>query len=218
MIGRLHRVVAPTALLAAALATLPSDTALASAPASAATLASEGFAFLGEENGVRIHRREKRPGIELAAEGVLRGAPERARRVLLDYANHPRWNKHLKESRVLARGDNWLDVYQRLDLPVLDDRDYTLHVVWGADGDVLWFRFTTANDRGPGPVKGVVRITEHEGAWRLDPAEGGASTRAVYRFHMDLAGSFPSWMGKGQATRDVADLFTKVTAQLPNYP
>jgi len=211
------RVVAPVILAALGAPSLVAR-ADAPAPATAADLTKEGFAFFGEEKGVKIYRREQRPGIELAGDGVIAGSPDRVRRVLLDYASHPRWNKHLKESRLLARGDNWVDVYQRLDLPVLDDRDYTLHIVWGAEGDVLWFRFETANDRGPPPVKGVVRVTRHEGSWRFDKAADGVSTHAVYRFYMDLAGSFPSWMGKGQATRDVADLFAKVGAQLPSYP
>jgi hypothetical protein len=212
------RVIAPVVM--AALGVLVSDPARADAiaPAPPALLPKEGFAPLGEEQGVRIYRREQRPGIELAGVGAIAATPERVRRVLLDYARHPRWNRHLKESRVLARGDDWLDVYQRLDLPILDDRDYTLHVVWGADGDVLWLRFAAANERGPAPVKGVVRVTRHEGSWRFDPTNEGAGTRAVYRFYMDLAGSFPSWMGKGQATKDVAALFTKVTAELPSYP
>jgi hypothetical protein len=210
------RVVAPVVL--AALGVAPSAVSFADAPGPGSELTKEGFTLFGQERGVSIYRREQRPGIELAGDGSIAGSPERVRRVLLDYASHPRWNKHLKESRVLARGDNWLDVYQRLDLPVLDDRDYTLHIVWGADGDVLWLRFATANDRGPAPVNGVVRVSRHEGSWRFDASADRASTHAVYRFYMDLAGSFPAWMGKGQAKSDVADLFTKVTTQLPSYP
>jgi hypothetical protein len=204
-------------LFAAAASLLASaDAAPSGPPAPASALPGEGFKLLGEEKGVKIHRREQRPGIELAGEGDIAGSPDRVRRVLLDFASHPKWNKHLKESRVLGRGDGWLDVYQRLDLPVLDDRDYTLHVVWGAAGDVLWLRFETANERGPAPVRGVVRVTQHTGSWRLEPA--GQATRAVYRFHMDLAGSFPAWMGKGQAQSDVANLFVDVGKQLPRYP
>ena len=187
------------------------------APPAASALVGEGFVLVGEEKGVKIYRREKRPGIELAAEGTLGAAPERVRRVLIDYPSHQRWQKHLKENRVLARGDGFLDVYQRLDLPVLDDRDFTLHVTWGNDAEVFWMRFAVANERGPAPVRGVVRVTEQEGGWRLEPADGGMATHAVYRFHLDLAGSFPSWMGKGQATSDLAELFGNITRQLPSY-
>lgn len=196
----------------------PGSPASAGAPGPASALAAEGFVLLGEERGVKVYRREKRPGIELAAEGTFAATPERVRRVLVDYPSHQRWQKHLKENRILTRGDGSLDVYQRLDLPVLDDRDFTLHATWGAEGTILWMRFAVANERGPAPVPGVVRVTAHEGGWRLEPAAGGASTHAVYRFYLDLAGSFPRWLGKGQATSDIPDLFANITQQLPRYP
>ena len=189
----------------------------ASAPPPASGLVAEGFVFLGEENGVKVYRREKRPGIELAAEGKLFGAPERVRRVLVDYPSHTRWQKHLKENRVLAFGESSLDVYQRLSLPVLDDRDFTLHATWGNDADVFWTRFAIANERGPAPVAGVVRVTQQEGGWRLEPIDGGMATHAVYRCYIDLAGSFPAWMGKGSATSDLPELFASITRQLPSY-
>ena len=78
-------------------------------------------------------------------------------------------------------------------------------------------RFAIANERGPKPVDGVVRVTAHEGSWRLEPTDGGKGTRAVYRFHLDLAGSVPSWLGKSQATDDLVDLFTRIGRQLPRY-
>jgi hypothetical protein len=190
----------------------------AAAPAPASALAGEGFALIADEKGVKVYRREKRAGIELAAEGNIAATPERVRRVLVDYPSHQRWQKHLKENRILARGDGYLDVYQRLDLPVLDDRDFTLHVTWGDEGPVAWMRFAAAPGLGPAPVKGVVRVSYHEGGWRLEPTDGGRSTHAVYRFYLDLAGSVPGWMGKGQAANDLPELYANITKQLPSYP
>ena len=102
------------------------------------------------------------------------------------------------------------------DLPVIDDRDYTIQVTWGADGPILWMRFTAANERGPKPVADVVRVNTHEGAWRFEP-EGGKGTRAVYRFHLDVAGNVPSWLGKGQAKDDIIDFFVRLNKELPKY-
>jgi hypothetical protein len=198
--------------------TPPAPSPLASAPSPASALAGDGFVLIADSKGVKVYRREKRPGIELAAEGDLVASPERVRRVLIDYPSHRGWQKHLKESRILARGDGFLEVYQRLDLPVLDDRDFTLRVTWGDEGTVSWMRFVTANERGPAPVRGVVRVTQHEGGWRLEPINGGKATHAVYRFYLDLAGSFPSWMGKDQAAGDLPELFANITKQLPAYP
>jgi hypothetical protein len=186
------------------------------APASASALASEGFTFLGEEKGIRVHRREKRAGVEFAAETNFAATPEQVRRALLDYPNQHKWHTHLEENKILSRGADSLLVYQRLDLPVIDDRDYTLQVTWGAEGPILWTRFAVANERGPKPVDGVVRVTAHAGAWRLEP-DGGKGTRAVYRFHLDVAGSVPAWLGKDQAKDGLLDFFVRFKRELPNY-
>jgi hypothetical protein len=196
----------------------PAKTAAAPvrAPAAASALASEGFVFMAEEKGVRVHRREKRSGVEFAIETSLPASPEQVRRALIDYPNHKRWQKHLVENKIISRSDDSLVVYQRLDLPVVDDRDFTLKVTWGADGPILWKRFIVAKDLGPKPVDGVVRVSAHEGSWRLEP-EGATATRAVYRFHFDAAGSLPSWLGKGQAQDDIVDFVQRLKRELPKY-
>jgi hypothetical protein len=186
------------------------------APAPASALASEGFTLLGEEKGVRVYRRERRSGVEFAAEASLPAGAEQVRRALVDYPSHPKWQKHLKENKILARGADSLSVYQRLALPVIDDRDYTLQVTWGAEGSIPWMRFVVANELGPKPVPGVVRVTSHEGSWRLEP-DGDKATHAVYRFLFDAAGSVPSWLGKGQAKDDIVEYFVQLKQQLPNY-
>jgi hypothetical protein len=63
----------------------------------------------------------------------------------------------------------------------------------------------------------VVRISTHEGSWRLEAIDGGQRTHAVYQFHLDLAGKFPSWMGKGKAGKDLPNLFENVRKQLQYY-
>ncbi|HZS35237.1 MAG TPA: SRPBCC family protein [Polyangia bacterium] len=180
-------------------------------------LAQEGFHAVHAEQGVTVYRRESSSAIELGAEGAIDAPPEVVRAVLLDYANHPRWLKGLAESRVLYRGPATLDVYQRLVLPLIDDRDYTLRVTWGADGELQWLRFAAARDQGPPPVEGVVRVTLNEGGWKLYATGGGKATYAVYRFRLDLAGSVPRWMGKGRAGKEVAHLFESIRDQTQYY-
>ncbi len=165
-----------------------------------------GFQPVGQRDGVTVYQR-KADGIELSAEGDIAAPPSEVLRVLTDYAHHPRWVKSLAESQVIAQREGSLDVYQRLALPMIDDRDFTLHVNWGRDGERAWVRFAAVNERGPAPRRGVVRVNVHEGGWDLLPIDGGRATHAVYRFRIDLAGSFPSWMGRGAAARDVPALF-----------
>lgn len=192
----------------------------AHAPAGSAMdkLLAEGFSLLGTKDGVTLLHRQRTAGLELAAEGELPASPERVERVLLDYPAHKSWQGHLAECKVLAQGPDWLDVYERLSLPMLDDRDYTLHVTWGLDGGARWMRFKATLDDGPPPVEDVVRLGIHEGEWRLEPMEGETRTRALYRFRLDIQSDLADAMGGGQAQSDLVDLFAQIAAQLPRYP
>jgi len=176
----------------------------------------EGYAPAGGTASVEVYRRAAKGVIDLAARGRIEAPPAQLRRVLLDYVNHPKWNKALTVSRIVAQGDGYLDVYQRLDLPVLRDREYTLHVTWGEEGEVLWLRFSVRADQAP-PPHGVVRLTVHEGEWQLYPLDGGRATDARYRFRLDLAGMVPSWMARGRVSSDLPTFFDALKSQLPFY-
>ncbi len=177
-------------------------------------LTASGYVEFCNDKGVRVYRRSGTTGIDFAAEGDIAASPERVAGVLLDYAHHPTWVKGLGESRILQTGPFSLLVYQRLSLPVIDDRDYTLLVTWGEDAGARWLRFLTANDRGPQPRSGIVRVNVHEGGWRLEPRDGGQSTHAIYQFRLDLAGSMPGWLGRGRAGKDIPALFENIRRQV----
>lgn len=186
-------------------------------PPPASALSAEGFFLSTEEDGVRVYRREERSGVELAAEGNFKAPPAQVARVLIDFESFQSWQKHLAENRILARGPNFLDVYQRLDLPLLDDRDFSLHVTWGNEGALFWTRFVLVKDLGPAPKEGVVRALAHDGAWRFEPIDGGQATHAVYRLYVDMDASIPSWMSKGQATSELLEVFEIIGKRLPLY-
>jgi hypothetical protein len=180
-----------------------------------AMLSGQGYEKVGERDGVMVYRRPDH-AIDLAAVGDIDAPPDVVRRVLIDYASHPKWVHGLRISRVLDQHQRSLDVYQRLDLPMLDDRDFTLHVTWGDEGSLRFIRFTTT-DRGPAPQKGVVRIPIHEGSWQLEPVDNGTRTHALYRFRMELGGSLPMWMARGRASKDVPALFNAIRNQTSYY-
>jgi uncharacterized protein YndB with AHSA1/START domain len=183
----------------------------------AATLSKEGYERVGEKAGVEVYRRAGH-AIDLAAEGDIDAPPDVVLKVLTDYGSHPKWVHGLSVSRVLDRTSSALDVYQRLHLPMLDDRDYAMHVEWKRAGDEREIHFATTNDKCPGPPdKGVVRVPLHQGSWRLEPVDGGRHTHAVYRFRMELGGSLPMWMARGRAAKDVPALFEAIRAQTRYY-
>lgn len=181
-----------------------------------ATLAGQGYEKIGDKSGVIVYRRPDH-AIDLAAEGDIDAPPEVVQKILTDYASHPKWVHGLKESRILDEHDHALDVYQRLDLPMLDDRDFVLHVTWGDKGGERYIRFTTANDKAPPLPRGVVRIPLHQGSWDLIPVDGGRRTHALYEFRMELGGHLPMWMARGRAGKDVPALFESIRKQVQYY-
>src|SRR5262249_18432423 len=98
----------------------------------------------------------------------------------------------------------------------LDDRDFTIHVSWGEDGEGKWLRFSTANELGPGPLPHVIRVMLNEGGWRFYAVEGGR-TYAIYQFTLDLGGSMPGWLGRGRAAKDLSKLFDSIRNQTQYY-
>src|SRR5215471_10793923 len=114
-------------------------------------LLSEGYERIGDRSGVVVYRRSGH-AIDVAAEGDIDASPDVVIRVLTDYGSHPKWVRGLTVSRVFNKRESALDVYQRLHLPMLDDRDYAMHVTWKGDGDGgRELHFKTSNNICPGP-------------------------------------------------------------------
>lgn len=170
-------------------------------------LMDRGFVPVAREDGVTVYKLPGSEHITLAAEGRFAAPPDKVRKALLDYPDHVGRVPHLAFSRVLDRGPGWLLVYQRLVLSVISDRDFTLLVRWGADGDVLWTEFRVANHRGPGPQEGYVRMPVHTGSWQLKPILEGKATHARYQVTLDMGGMLPRWMANTSRDFGVPELF-----------
>jgi hypothetical protein len=175
-----------------------------------------GYKHVGGKNGVEVYRQTNSPAIELLAEGDIDAPPEVVRAVLLDYANASKVTDNVAESRVLQKSDKEVVVYQRLKLPVISDRDFTLRATWGARGPVLTTAFAIDNSRGPQPRDGLVRLSTLQGGWELQPIRGGAATHARYHVKIDLAGSVPKWMVSGGAAKNIPKLFDGLRKQARN--
>jgi hypothetical protein len=173
-----------------------------------------GYKHVGGKNGVEVYRLTSSPVIDLVAEGDFDAPPSVVQRVILDYDHSRELSDRVAESRVLARSSGELTVYQRLDLPVVSDRDYTLRTRYGARGELRWTRSVVDNTRGPQPRQGVVRVPTLNGGWDLAPTKGGTATHAVYRVQIDMAGAIPMWMVSGGAAKDLPKLFEGVRKRL----
>jgi len=171
------------------------------------------FKHVGGKHGVEVFRNEKSPVIDLYAEGDIAAPPSVVRDVLVDYDHASKVTDNVAESRVIDKNDHEAVVYQRLKLPVISDRDFTLHATWGQRGPTLTLQYAIDNARGPQPRDGIVRLSTLQGSWLLEPIRGGAATHARYRVQIDLAGSVPKWMVSGGAAKNIPKLFEGVRKQ-----
>ncbi len=95
------------------------------------TLVEEGFERIEVRDGVKVYKHPDSTIIRVAAEGVMDAPPNMVRDVLIDYKAQLGKVGRVSEACVIERGDKWLLVYQRLNLPVISDRDFNLYVTWG---------------------------------------------------------------------------------------
>ncbi len=176
----------------------------------AVSLTSRGFEKIDEEAGVSVFKQPDAENVRVAAEARLQIAPRDLLAVLLDYEAQRGAIDSMRESEVLQREPRRLLVYQRLDLPVIDDRDYVLLVTWGADGDDYWIRYEVSTGHDRPEVDGVVRVPFHSGSWQLKATQGGAATWVRLQSSIDIAGWVPKWLAKSAAGDELPNLFKDI--------
>jgi hypothetical protein len=180
-------------------------------------LEQHGYERISGRDGVSVFKHRAAAEIRLGAEARLEAPPDDVQAALLDYPGQVGQIKRLSESRVLAYGSRWLRVYQRLNLPVIDDRDFTLQVTWGRDREVRWIDYR-AVPAGPPARRGVVRVSLHEGSWQLRPLDGGRATFVRFMVRMDMGGWVPRWMVRGSSAKELPALFGSVRGLLARAP
>ena len=172
-------------------------------------------------NGVVIHSRT-RAGSDLKefrGIGLIDAPPHVVFAVLDDTESYTDFMPYTSEVRVLKRDRNMVLAYQRLDLPFVSDRDYTLrskHDTWrGAEGLIYRIRWEPANDLGPAAKPGVSRVNLCEGGWLLEPDSSGG-TRAVYSIFTDNGGALPQFLASNASRMAIRKLYDAVRSQVKN--
>jgi len=156
---------------------------------------------------------------EFKGVGVIDAPPGLVFAVLNDSEAYPSFMPYTAEVRVLKREKNWVTAYQRLELPLVSPRDYTLrseHAKWlGRDGAIYRIRWEPANDLGPAEKPGVLRVNVCEGGWLLEP-EGLHATRATYTVYTDGGGSLPPFVANNGSRIAIRKVFDAVRKQVQN--
>jgi hypothetical protein len=177
-----------------------------------------------DAKGVVIHSRIRSgaPWKDFRGVAVIEAPPATVFAVLDDSEAYPSFMPYTAEVRVLKREKDWVLAYQRLELPLVSDRDYTLktkNAKWlGPDGTIYRIRWAPANDEGPAVRPGVQRVNVCEGGWLLEP-EGTGSTRATYTIFTDSGGTIPPLLANNGSRVAIRKVFEAIRKQVkdPKY-
>jgi hypothetical protein len=196
-------------LLFCAIGLWPAD-AFAGKPPWRVNLKRAGFEEVARERGVTVYQDENAEILTVGAEGRIPAPARKVQQALLDYPRQVGVIERLREARVLERGLNWQLVYQRLELPLISDRDFTLYVTHGEHRGSYWVNYWSKPDAGPKEQRGAVRVTRHRGAWELVPIEGGRATRLRHEMSIDLGGALPPWLADSGAGDELPKVFGSI--------
>jgi hypothetical protein len=109
-----------------------------------------------------------------------------------------------KLRRVIEESTDERVTYEQIHVPVVHDRDYTIHSkrLRERDSGLCQVYFETQNEKGPPPQPGFVRIPRIYGSWTIEPlAEGGALVS--YLVFSDPGGGVPAWLARGGQIKNV---------------
>ncbi|MBW2522886.1 MAG: hypothetical protein JRI23_01860 [Deltaproteobacteria bacterium] len=189
---------------------LTSVTAWGGKPPVPVKLTRDGMELIAVEKGVTVYKNEKSDIIWVGAEGRIPAPPEQVQQALLAYERQVGKIGRLSEVKVISRDESQMTVYQRLNLPIISDRDFVLKVRHGKQGLKRWISYWAISNAGPGPRDGIVRVSHHRGGWELLPVAKGKETLLRLEVRIDLAGSVPKWMAKSSAGEELPDLYSSV--------
>lgn len=186
----------------------------------AADAGDEGWSAASSSGGLTIFNRVRKDSSlkEFKAIGVIEAEPIIVRRVLQDTPEFPRFMPYVTEARIISQKGDTRIGYQRISVPLVGDRDYTMCVQWetrplGDGGFSYRSQWQSANDLGPAEKPGVTRVKVNEGHWLLEPA-GPRQTRATYCIFCDAGGSLPAMVLNSANKTAIPKLFEAIRKQV----
>jgi hypothetical protein len=114
---------------------------------------------------------------------------------------------------VLSRGSDEMLVYEQVHTPVVSDRDLTLQFRRSVQGQGFEISFVTANQLGPPPAAGFVRLSVVRGKWTFTPDSAG--TAVTYECYSEPGGSIPAFVVRGAQQSQVAHDVDRALQKLP---
>jgi hypothetical protein len=151
--------------------------------------------------------------LELNAVCEVNASPAAVFRAAMRRETYRHTSKYVVDYRIIrtAQPNVWY-AYQRLSIPFLHDRDYTLRYEARQDSlhgvySIVW---TIANDNGPPPEESVVRIEVSRGSIEIRPLGSGTRAQLTYTMYADPGGSVPGWLANIGNRSTVPDLLRAI--------
>ena len=159
---------------------------------------------------------------EFKSVGTIAAPSSSVYAVLSDVEAYPTFMPYTLECRVLKRTADCTIAYQRLELPMVSDRDYTLRSEHsktpGPNGSTYRIQWLPANDLGPAEKSGVQRVKVCEGGWLIEP-DGEGATRATYFIYTDSGGAIPAMIANRGSRVAIGKVFAAIRKEVlePKY-
>ena len=159
---------------------------------------------------------------EFKSVGTIAASSGSVYAVLSDVEAYPSFMPYTLECRVLKRTADCTIAYQRLELPMVSDRDYTLRTEHsktpGPNGATYRIQWEPANDLGPSAKPGVQRVKVCEGGWLIEP-DGEGATRATYFIYTDSGGAIPAMIANRGSRMAIGKMFAAIRKEVldPKY-
>ena len=157
--------------------------------------------------------REGSPLKEFKTVGTINALSNAVFAVLNDVEAYPSFMPYTSECSVLKRIGGCTIAYQRLALPLVSDRDYTLRSehskTTGPNGAIYRIQWEPANHLGPPEKPGVERVNVCEGGWLIEP-DGAGTTRATYTIYTDSGGAIPAVIANKGSRTAIRKMFAAI--------
>jgi hypothetical protein len=118
----------------------------------------------------------------------------------------------VKKRTVISRDNDEMIIYDQIRTPVVSDRDVTIRIRRLVNGEGIEIRFQSANELGPPPASGFVRLPVVRGRWILLPEPSG--TRLIYECYSEPGGTIPAFLVRGAQQSEVAKDVERVLSRL----
>jgi hypothetical protein len=181
----------------------------------AATAArAEDWRLVSHEDDVRLEVRDRAGSSfeELRLTAGFPGTPARACEAIWAKPAQALEHGYVKREVLRDTGtDRW--TYEQFAVPLVSDRDYTVHL-WGAapTGSGCTVSFDLDNEKGPAPKAGVVRMVAMQGTWVVTTAADGGS-QVVYTLFNDPGGNVPAFLSRGPQRSKTIDFVKLIRAR-----